>query len=90
MQIRKIGLVILCAILVLTMSSCSLIEAKINDVAPTIDISDDGYWVINGVKTEHKAVGTDGANGAPLAARVSTGLALWLAFLVRSLASAKE
>ena len=29
----------------------------------TIEISIDGYWVINGVKTEHKAIGTDGANG---------------------------
>ena len=26
-------------------------------VSPTIEISDDGYWVINGVKTEYKAIG---------------------------------
>ena len=30
---------------------------------PTVEISDDGYWVINGVKTEHKAIGTDGKDG---------------------------
>ncbi len=30
---------------------------------PTIEINSDGYWVINGVVTEHKAVGTDGING---------------------------
>ena len=31
---------------------------------PTIEISADGYWVINGTKTEHKAIGTDGIDGA--------------------------
>ena len=29
----------------------------------TIDISSDGYWVIDGVKTEHKAIGENGING---------------------------
>ena len=28
--------------------------------APTVEISDDGYWVINGEKTDVKAEGTDG------------------------------
>ena len=32
-------------------------------VTPTVEISDDGYWIINGVKTEHRAVGTDGKDG---------------------------
>ena len=32
-------------------------------VTPTIEISEDGFWVINGEKTEVKAVGVDGANG---------------------------
>lgn len=32
-------------------------------ITPTIAISDDGYWVINGVKTEYKAIGVDGKNG---------------------------
>ena len=26
---------------------------------PTIEISADGYWVINGTKTEYKAIGAD-------------------------------
>ena len=30
---------------------------------PTIEISSDGYWIINGVKTDHKAIGEDGATG---------------------------
>ena len=33
-------------------------------VTPTIEISEDGYWVINGEKTEYKAVGSDGEDGA--------------------------
>ena len=32
-------------------------------ITPTIEISEDGYWIINGVKTEYKAIGTDGAPG---------------------------
>ena len=32
-------------------------------VTPTIEISADGYWIINGVKTEYKAIGTDGKDG---------------------------
>lgn len=32
------------------------------DDAPTISV-EDGYWVINDVKTQYKAVGEDGANG---------------------------
>ncbi len=31
---------------------------------PTVEINEDGYWVINGVVTEHKAVGENGAPGA--------------------------
>ena len=31
---------------------------------PTITISEDGYWVINGEKTNYKAIGTDGKDGA--------------------------
>ena len=33
------------------------------DPASIVAISDDGYWVINGVKTEHSAVGKDGIDG---------------------------
>ena len=32
--------------------------------APTIEISKDGYWVINGEKTEIKATGSAGTNGS--------------------------
>lgn len=32
-------------------------------ITPTISVSDDGYWVINGEKTEYKAVGVDGSHG---------------------------
>lgn len=38
-------------------------EAGKDGITPTIEVSDDGYWVINGEKTEHKAVGQDGADG---------------------------
>ena len=34
-----------------------------NGVTPTIEVSADGYWILNGVKTEHKAIGVDGTNG---------------------------
>ena len=37
-------------------------------VTPTLDISADGYWIINGVKTEYQAIGKDGATGATGAA----------------------
>ena len=30
---------------------------------PTLEISDDGYWIINGSKTEYKAIGADGDDG---------------------------
>ena len=33
-------------------------------VAPTIEISKDGYWVINGDKTNIKATGINGTNGS--------------------------
>ena len=32
-------------------------------VTPTVEISEDGYWVINGETTSTKAVGVDGQNG---------------------------
>ena len=38
-------------------------ENGIDGETPTIEISDDGYWVINGTKTEYKAIGVDGSNG---------------------------
>lgn len=38
-------------------------EAGKDGITPTIEISDDGYWIINGIKSEYKAVGKDGADG---------------------------
>jgi len=38
-------------------------ETGKDGATPTISVSDDGYWVINGVKTEHKAIGVDGEDG---------------------------
>ena len=35
----------------------------VDGVTPTIEISEDGYWVINGTKTEYKAIGVDGIPG---------------------------
>lgn len=32
-------------------------------VTPTIEISEDGYWIIDGAETEYKAIGVDGKNG---------------------------
>ena len=37
----------------------------IDGKTPTVEISDDGYWVINGTKTEYKAVGENGTPGEP-------------------------
>ena len=34
-----------------------------NGITPTIDISEDGFWVINGVKTYYKAIIDGGDNG---------------------------
>ena len=47
---------------VLALASCGIIDGK-DGVTPTVEISEDGYWVINGVKTEHKAIGQDGEKG---------------------------
>ena len=38
-------------------------EAGKDGVTPTVTISEDGYWVINGVKQSVKAVGIDGIDG---------------------------
>ena len=38
-------------------------EAGKDGITPTIEISEDGYWVINGIKSEYKAVGQDGTDG---------------------------
>lgn len=66
--------VILVLTLTLALSACGAdgkdgvdgkdgIDGK-DGVTPTIEISEDGYWIINGTKTEYKAIGTDGKDGA--------------------------
>lgn len=61
--------VLLWVVLILTVfalvgcDAISSISQKDNDTAPAIEISDDGYWVINGVKSTVKAIGQDGING---------------------------
>jgi len=37
----------------------------VNGTTPTISINAEGYWVINGVVTEHKATGENGEKGEP-------------------------
>ena len=59
----------ICIAMFLIVLACTLTACKKDgidenkSINPTIEINDDGFWVINGVKTEHKAEGKDGANG---------------------------
>lgn len=53
---RLILILALTLSLIFTFASCSA-------DAPTIEISEDGYWVINGEKTDVKAEGTQGPAG---------------------------
>ena len=58
MKTLKLLALLLCIIIAsLTLFSC-------NSAAPSIEINDDGCWVINGVLTDVKAEGIDGKNGA--------------------------
>ena len=50
--------IITCIILTVLLFSCVSEPAT-----PTVEINDEGYWVINGQTTDVKARGTDGANG---------------------------
>ena len=43
-----------------------------NGATPTIEISSDGYWVINGSKTEYVAIGKDGQNGTTPTIEISS------------------
>ena len=54
------ALKILALILCLVMVSTSLFSCT---SAPTIEIDGDGYWVINGVRSDVKAAGVDGKDG---------------------------
>lgn len=39
-------------------------KIKSKEFLPTFEVSDDGFWVVDGVKTEYKAVGQDGVPGS--------------------------
>lgn len=39
------------------------LSSKESPIIPTIEISETGYWVINGEETNYKAIGQDGKNG---------------------------
>ena len=76
---KKLLIIILCLCMLFSLAACGKkkqgpqgepgkdgingIDGK-DGVTPTIEISDDGYWVINGEKTDTKAVGTDGKDSA--------------------------
>ncbi len=55
---KRVLLVILCiAALAFTLSACSGIPSS---TSPSVEINEDGFWVINGVVTTTKAQGQDG------------------------------
>ena len=60
--LRLITTFVLALMLLAVLVSCGGKDGK-DAITPTIEISEDGYWVINGAKTEIKAVGTDGVDG---------------------------
>ena len=75
---KKIFLSIICILLTVLLGACTTKIPDSQGVqgeqgapgqdgkdgfTPTIEISPDGYWVINGIKTDKKAIGTDGTNG---------------------------
>lgn len=43
---------------------------------PTIEVSEDGYWVINGVKTEYKAAASEGGCGSAIESAGAIGISL--------------
>ena len=53
---------ILILVTCMLLTSCGDEENNSSNV-PSINISDDGFWIINGIKTAYTAVGTDGVNG---------------------------
>ena len=55
-------IIIMCLACSLAFSGCD-ISGQTGGGTTSIQISNDGYWVINGEKTEYKAVGIDGAAG---------------------------
>lgn len=57
----SILLVLVILTLALSLSACGK-DGK-DGITPTLEISEDGYWVINDTKTDVKAVGTNGIDG---------------------------
>ena len=55
---RIMAILTVCLILIFAMTACD--EKGKDDLTLTIEISDDGYWVINGEKTDVKAEGGNG------------------------------
>ena len=60
---KFIATLMIAIILLTTLASCKTTD-NVDEPTPTFHISYDGYWIINGVKTEYKATGVDGTNGA--------------------------
>ena len=63
---RIIFFILLLIALIATFVSCDTDGDEV--ISPTISISDDGFWIINGEKTDVKAEGVKGDNGTPGAA----------------------
>ena len=70
--IKLLASFLVVVIMLTTFASCSELQGipgkdgadGKDGVTPTIEISEDGYWIINGVKTEYKAIGEDGVGGS--------------------------
>ena len=61
---KKLLAIILCLCMIFSLASCGKKQGPQGEpgkdgITPTIEISDDGYWVINGIKTDVKAEATD-------------------------------
>ena len=63
---KRLLTIILCFCMIFALAACGKdgadgVDGK-DGITPTVEISDDGYWVINGIKTEHKAVAEGGTS----------------------------
>ena len=63
--IRWLATSMMVVIMLTVFASCANLQGAPgkDGLTPTIEISEDGYWIINGIKTEHKAIGVDGKDG---------------------------
>ncbi len=62
---KLIHFAILLALVLFAFTACAGAQGPKGEdgKTPTIEISEDGYWVINGEKTEYQAIGQDGKDG---------------------------